>query len=437
MADHIAIVGGGFSGTMMAVQLLQAGAQKVTLIERAGAAGRGLAFGAADPIHLLNVRAGNMSAWPDRPGHFVEWLGERGDSTAFAARRDFGRYVEEQLEAAEAGAPNRLTRVRGDAVNLVERPDGVTVVLADSGAIHADAAVLAIGNLPPPPPGRQLASLPAGLWVADPWSGDVAAGLSDEDKVLVIGTGLTMVDITLLLEERGFRGPILALSRRGLIPQAHADGPHAEKREDVPGTTASWLLRDIRARGEAIGWRHAVDQLRPLTQGLWRSAGDAERRRFLRHLRPWWDIHRHRIAPSVAGRIQAMIERGQLRVAAGKIASVEPEGGRAAVSWRPRGSDRLERIEVARIINCTGPEADLPRSPEPLLKALFERGAIRPGPVGLGIDVDDHMRVLNRDGAPDPRLYAVGPITRGLLWEIVAVPDIRGQVADLAARLTG
>lgn len=435
MADHVAIVGGGFSGTMLAAQLLRAGMQRVTLIERAGAAGRGLAFGAADPIHLLNVRAGNMSAWPDRPGHFVEWLAERGDATAFAARRDFGAYVEAQLAAAETEWPGRLTRVRGDAVDLMEQGDGVTIELAEGAPIEADAAVLAIGNLPPPPPGRQLAALPSGLWVADPWSGDIAAGLGDDDQVLVIGTGLTMVDVVLLLEERGFKGPIQALSRRGLIPQAHADGPHAGKREDMPGTTASRLLRDVRSRGEQIGWRHAVDQLRPFTQTMWQSASDAERRRFLRHLRPWWDIHRHRIAPSVAARIQAMIDRGQLRVAAGKIASVEAQGEQAAVHWRPRGSEAVERIDVARIINCTGPEADLPRSPESLLKALFERGAIRPGPVGLGIDVDGRMRVLKADGAPDPRLCAVGPITRGLLWEIVAVPDIRGQVADLAARL--
>ncbi len=420
---------------MMAVQLLRAGTKRVTLIERAGAAGRGLAFGAADPIHLLNVRAGNMSAWPNRPGHFAEWLGERGDAASFAARRDFGAYVEEQLAAAEAEGPGRLERVRDNAVDLVGHGGGVTVVLADGGAVEADAAVLAIGNLPPPPPGRQLAALPPGLWVADPWAGDVAAGLSDDDNVLVIGTGLTMVDVVALLEERGFKGPILALSRRGLIPQAHADGGHPEKRLDAPGTRASSLLRDIRARGEEIGWRHAVDQLRPFTQTLWKSASDAERRRFLRHLRPWWDIHRHRIAQRVSTRIQAMIDRGQLRVEAGKIASVEAQGACAAVTWRARGGDQVERIEVARIINCTGPEADLPRSPEPLLKALFERGAIRPGPIGLGIDVDDEMRVRNATGEPDPRLYAVGPITRGLLWEIVAVPDIRGQVAEVAARL--
>lgn len=437
MADHVAIVGGGFSGTMTAAQLLRAGVKRVTLIERSGEAGRGLAFGAADPIHLLNVRAGNMSAWPDRPGHFAEWLGERGDATTFAARRNFGAYIEEQLAAAEAERPGRLARVRADAVDLVERADGVSVSLANGGTIEADAAVLAIGNLPPPPPGRQLAALPPGLWVADPWTGDVAAGLGDDDAVLVIGTGLTMVDIVLLLEERGFTGRILALSRRGLIPQAHADGSHPEARSDRPTTIASHLLRDIRARGEAIGWRHAVDQLRPFTQAMWKGASDDQRRRFLRHLRPWWDIHRHRIAPGVAGRIRAMIDRGQLRVAAGKIASVEAFGEQAAVEWRPRGSEAVERFEAARIINCTGPEADLPRSPEPLLKALFERGAIRPGPVGLGIDVDDQMRVLNAHGAPDPRLYAVGPITRGLLWEIVAVPDIRGQVADVAARLAG
>jgi uncharacterized NAD(P)/FAD-binding protein YdhS len=244
-----------------------------------------------------------------------------------------------------------------------------------------------------------------------------------------------MVDMVLLLEARGFKGPILALSRRGLVPQAHADGAAPEKRTEPPVSLSSSLVREVRGRGEAIGWRHAVDELRPFTQDLWRLASMAQRGRFLRHLRPWWDIHRHRIAPEVAARIQAMIDSKQLRVAAGRLASVEPVGTGAAITWRPRGSEIIQRTEVARIVNCTGPEADLPRSPEPLLRALLQRGAIRPGPNGLGLDVDAEMRVIGVSGAADPRLFAVGPITRGVLWEIVAVPDIRGQVAEVADRL--
>lgn len=437
MAEHVAIVGGGFSGTMLAVQLLRAGA-RVSLIERARAAGLGLAFGAADPVHLLNVRAGNMSAYPDEPAHFAGWLEARGigDAATFAPRTVFGDYLREQLAGAETAHPGRLRHVAGDAVDLSVGESGVTVTLAEGGAIDADAGVLAIGNLPPPPPGRGLGALPPSVWIADPWAVDVANGLGPADAVLVIGTGLTMVDTVLTLEKNGFTGSILALSRRGLIPQAHAAGAPPERREDAPAGLTSRLVGEVRARGAAIGWRHAVDELRPFSQSVWREASLAERGRFMRHLRPWWDIHRHRIAPEVAARIEAMIARGQLRVAAGKIVSVDPGETGARVEWRPRGEDRAERAEVARIINCTGPEGDLPRSPEPLLRGLLARGTIRPGPNGLGIDVDPDMRALDGSGAAQRRLWAVGPMTRGALWEIVAVPDIRAQVREVAGRIT-
>lgn len=436
MADHVAIVGGGFSGTMLAAQLARAGASRVTLIERCKEPGRGLAYGAADPIHLLNVRSANMSAWPDEPDHFVRWLEARGATAAaagFAPRRLFGTYVQEQL-AETAG---KVEVLKADAEDLDVFATGVRTRLTDGRSVDADAAVLAIGNLPPPaPPGIDPSRLQPGSFFGDPWQAGVAEGLGPDDAVLVIGTGLTMVDMVLLLDERGFAGPILAVSRRGLTPRAHSAGPPpADRRQQAPGTNPSALLREVRARGEAVGWRHAVDELRPFTQQMWRDAPVDHRRQFLRHLRPWWDVHRHRIAPEVHARVTAMIERGQLQVAAGKLMGGETLDRAASVRWRPRGSDEVETFSAARIINCTGPEGDLPRSPEPLLRDLLEKGAIRPGPVGIGVDVDPEMRVIDAGGSADPRLFAVGPLTRGALWEIVAVPDIRVQVQKLARTL--
>jgi uncharacterized NAD(P)/FAD-binding protein YdhS len=437
---HVAIVGGGFSGTMLAVQLLRRGA-RVTLIERARPPGRGLAYGAADPIHLLNVRAGNMSAYPDDPGHFARWLaggGVENSAPTFAPRRLYGDYVEEQLAGALAQAPGRFRHVAAAAVDVETGPGGAAVKLADGGSVEADAAILAIGNLPPPPPpGIDPATLPPGLYWGDPWAAGAIDGLVEEDVVLVIGTGLTMVDIVLLLDARGFRGRILALSRRGLVPLPHRDEPPAaDRREEAPAALDSALVREVRRRGEALGWRHSVDELRPFTQQLWRRADLKQRRRFIRHLRPWWDIHRHRIAPQVHERIRALIDAGQLHVGAGKLIEARAVEGGAAVRWRPRGAQAPERALVTRIINCTGPEGDLARSREPLLRSLLERGSIRPGPIGLGVDADDDARVLGGDGSPNPRLYALGPLTRGLWWEIIAVPDIRGQVAQVAQTLT-
>ena len=438
MTKHVAIVGGGFSGTMLAVQLLRQGDSRVTLIERSGTPGRGLAYGAAHPTHLLNVRAGSMSAYPDDAGHFARWLEARGvadAATSFAPRVVFAEYVQEQLSEAAAGG--RLETIRADVADLEVTTTGFSIALDDGRRIEADSAALAIGNSPPKPP-RMLAdaALPADRFFADPWAEGVADGLGPDDNVLVIGTGLTMVDIVLLLERKGFTGPILAMSRRGLIPRAHASGPPPEPRADVPTTVASKLLREVRSQGEAGNWRQAIDSLRPVTQGLWQAATPNVRGRFLRHLRPWWDVHRHRIAPEIHARIQAMIDSGQLTVAAGKVASVENRPDGVAVTWRPRGADRSEQFTVARIINCTGPEADLRGSADPLLRTLAERGLIRPDPNGIGVDVDRDSRVIVDDGQPVEGLYAVGPITRGAFWEIVAVPDIRGQVSDVAKRVS-
>ncbi len=438
MTGHVAIIGGGFSGTMLAVQLLRRGDTRVTLIEPSGKPGRGLAYGAAHAIHLLNVRAGGMSAYPDDPGHFARWLEARGggDAATFAPRLLYAEYVQEQLREAVAGAAGKLTLIEDAASDVAATAAGATISLVGGGRVEADAAALAVGNSPPKPP-RMLAEagLPPERFFADPWLPGAADGLASDDQVLVIGTGLTMVDLVLLLDQRGFTGPILAVSRRGLLPRAHAAGPPPQPRSEVPTTIASALLREVRDQGKSAGWRQAVDALRPVTQDLWRTATPDVRGRFLRHLRPWWDVHRHRIAPEIHDRLQAMMDSGQLRVAAGKLASAENRPDGVDVAWRARGAAEVEHVTVARIVNCTGPEADLRGSSDPLLRALVQAGTIRPDPLGIGIDVDSESRVIAADGQAQQRLFAVGPITRGTFWEIVAVPDIRTQVAGVASRL--
>jgi uncharacterized NAD(P)/FAD-binding protein YdhS len=426
-AARVAVVGGGFSGALQALQLAASGVP-ATLIERDGAPGRGVAYGTRLPEHLLNVPAARMSAFPDRPDHFADWFAQHGGAPHdFAPRRLYGAYVEELL--AEAGDAAEI--VHGEAVDV---EPGERVRLADGRTIDADAVVLAVGNLPPARlRGLSEAEL-LGIYVADPWAGDFAEGLEDTDGVLLIGTGLTAVDAALTLDAKGFRGRILALSRRGLAPRAHAGmAPVPPLERDLPRSCAR-LARDVRAEAERIGWRAAVDQLRPVTQTLWAEADMAERRRFLRHLRPWWEVHRHRIAPSIAEKVAAMEAEGRLAFAAGRIISAAHDG---TVEWRPRGSTEAREFKARRIVNCTGPEPDISRAGEPLLDALIARGRIRPDPLRIGIDVDADLRTVGADGTPSETLYAVGPMTRGALWEIVAVPDIRGQVKALAERLAG
>lgn len=440
MIRHVAIVGGGFSGSLQAINLHRHHGPRATLIEHRSTAGEGLAYGAAHPAHVLNVRASNMSALPDEPDHFVRWLEARGvadASHAFVPRITYGAYLRELLEEAMREAAGAVEILHGQVVDIVR--NGVTrLLLADGRSIEADAAVLAVGNLPPHLPGALGADrLSPERYKGDPWAKDAAQGLQDEDEVLVIGTGLTMVDVALLLESNGFGGRITAISRRGLLPHAHSrSSPNWERINERPKGPATELVRQVRQRAREVGWHAAVDELRPFTQDIWRAASEAERERFLRHLRPWWDIHRHRIAPEVAARLRAMRERGQLVVAAGKPLAFAEGANGVEVSWRPRGARETERLHVSRIINCTGPQGDVLRTTDPLLRRLVDRGEIRPDAARLGIDVDRQGQVVRADGTSNDRLLALGPMTRGAYWEIVAVPDIRRQTWSLARRLS-
>ncbi|WP_294326638.1 FAD/NAD(P)-binding protein [uncultured Sphingomonas sp.] len=433
---HVAIIGAGFSGTLLAINLLRHDGPVATLIERGDAAGLGVAYGTRQSDHLLNVRAANMSAFPDRPDHFVRWLAERDTGAGgadFVPRALYGTYLRETLAAAQAVAPGRLTVVDGEAVGV----DGATVMLGDGRTVAADAVVLAVGNLAPQvPPGLAgIADRPA--YVGNPWAAGATAGLTDADTVLLIGTGLTMVDVALSLEAQGFGGRIVALSRRGLLPHRHAPAaPPEQPLTERPRPPLSVLVRSVRERGAAIGWRSAIDELRPFTQGIWAAADPVERRRFLRHLRPWWDIHRHRLAPAVADRIDAMVASGQLTLLAGKSCDAHEAEGGIAVEWRPRGEDTRQRIVATRVISCIGPQGDVARTDDPLLSRLVADGRIRPDHEHLGIDVEVTGRVLHDDGESDDRLFAIGPMTRGAFWEIVAVPDLRRQVWDVARYLS-
>ncbi|WP_324751292.1 FAD/NAD(P)-binding protein [Sphingomonas sp. LY54] len=437
---HVAIVGGGFSGTLQAVNILRHAGPRVTLIERRPVVGRGTAYSAAHEDHLLNVRAGNMSAFPDDPRHFVRWLERRelGGAADFISRRTYGTYLGDILDDALATCGGRLTVVRDEVTDVTFAADGATVTLAEGAPLRADKVVLSVGNLPPhEPPPLRAAGLGPDVYAADPWSDRVVEGLDDADEVLVLGTGLTMIDVALLLDSHGFRGRTLALSRRGLLPRSHvAPAGPASSLAERPAVSGSDLVHCVRARADQVGWRAAVDELRPYTQGMWLNASEAERARFLRHLRPWWDVHRHRIAPRVAERIETMRADGRLRDVAGKILRVEAVDGGAEVVWRPRGQEQAETLRVRRIVNCTGPQGDLLRTDEPLLRSLLERGLIRPDAQHLGIEVNQQAEAVAADGTAQKRLLAIGPMTRGAFWEIVAVPDIRVQSWALARRLS-
>jgi len=442
----IVIVGGGFSGSLLALHLLGKlrAAANIHLIERGPTFGRGLAYSTRLPEHLLNVRAGNMSAYPDRPTHFQDWLaretGKPSDPFSFAPRWIYGDYLQEELRAAaqSASAAGRFDLVQDEVVGVRRAQGRLRVQLAIGRALDADLVVLATGHgaaTAPVGARARFASDPS--YIVNPWAPGALDAVSRDDPILLLGTGLTAVDVIASLDGRGHRGRVLALSRRGLLPHRHArfSGDPIQW-TPVAGETLSRSLQRFRREADRVSdWRRAFDGLRNVTQDLWRGLDDAQRRRFLRHLRPWWDIHRHRMAPDIADRIAAHLGDARLRVAAGRLAELHWEAGGVTAVWRPRGQ-RTRVAERARwVINCTGAEGDPNQSHNPLVKDLITTGLAHADPLKLGLEADDDGRLIGADGAPQSDLLGIGPIIRGGLWEVVAVPDIRIAAERLAIRV--
>ncbi len=454
MTTTIAIIGAGFSGTLLSLHLLRRcpAAVRVVLIERNPQFGRGLAFSSGNPSHLLNVPAGRMSAFHDRPNDFLDWLrtqelpeGEVAPTErCFVPRRQFGAYVRSLLNAEmkRGESADRLDLVRGDVCGIDTNGPRLTVALERDRTVTCDLAVLAVGNFPPEAPRVADPSFyDSPLFRPDPWAPDAVTGLDPDAPVLLIGTGLTMVDTVISLLDCKHRGPIHALSRRGLLPRRHPGAVPALPADPVGyPTSLTALTRRLRREAtqatEAGGsWHAAVDALRPFTTDVWQALPPAERARFLRHARPWWDVHRHRAAAPVADRIEATRAAGQLRIHVGRIQRYVEAEGQVTVEYQARRTRQAESLSVARVINCAGPGCDFDRIAHPLVRSLLAEGTVRPDPMRLGLDVTAACALLDRGGAISRRLFAVGPITKGAFWEMTAVPDIRRQCEVLAAHL--
>ena len=438
---HAIIIGGGASGVLLAYQLLQRSTPdfRITLIEKRPEVGRGLAYHTGNPEHVLNVRVANMSALPDEPDHFWRWLTSREgvpppcpDPYCFVPRRIYGDYIADLLMTSKGRSTHRLSIVQGTCVDVSEGPGEVTVRLEDGRFYVGDIAVLATGH--------DVRSCSPGY--ADPWVLPSSAGIDPDATILILGTGLTMVDYVQSVIQDGHRGPIVAVSRRGLLTKPHRRvDPIRIEEADVPfGAGISHLLRWFRGRvgahvAKGGDWSSVIDGLRPYTQRLWRELPPASKRRFLEHARAWWDVHRHRMAPEVEARIMDVLCAGRLTVMAAKVAGIEPNEAGARVRYRRRGQSEVLSMQVGAIVDCTGIVKDPLASANPAVRSLFERGLARVDPLHIGIETAADGAIVNQDGAPSRRLFAVGPLTRAAFWEIIAIPDIRNQCAELAAKL--
>lgn len=452
---RVVVIGAGASGSLTALHLARTAARRdtqldVVLLDPALHRARGTAFGTSDPQHLLNVPAGGMSALPEDPGHFVAWRARQHpelmtEPGAFAPRVDWGRYLDETLTHAFRHNPRvslRHLRVRAAGLRC---DDSTVVVTTDDGQVVAgDAVVLATGERPPGFAWAPEVLQRSAFFVPDPWApGAVDVVRRDQagpGTVLLVGTGLTMVDVVLSLtgpDQRPDRR-IHAVSRHGELPERHADelqlaaipeiDDWGDRLEDYRTRAAAHIAGVQHATGD---WRPAVDGLRTVVQPLWQRLGDEDRAEFLREDASAWGRLRHRMPPGSADVVAGLEESGTLTRTAGEVADAEPLTGGGLRVTLTDGSVH----EVGWVVNCTGTSSVVRPGTDPLVDDLLAPRAgvslARLSTAGLGFSTRSG-RLIDSVGSTRAPIWTLGSVRRGELFESTSVPEIRSQAAHVA-----
>ena len=453
---HVVIIGGGFSGCLTAINLsrLSNGPLKITIINDGYPLGRGIAYSTGNGSHLLNVVARNMSALADQPAHFVEWLRTRSEYRTepverlrerFVPRRVYGDYLHSLLFAQTAAAAEKGIQIETIAAQVTDVGPafgGASVALSNGQFINAHRVVLATGNQPPA--NLKLDGLdPAHpRYFQNPWQ-DWENKLPDRrENVILIGTGLTTVDVFLSLMDLDWKGRIFAVSRNGLLPLSHFKG--VEHPDLITSQSEPISLADMyrlfkkhfrRARAMGVNPVILIDKLRPVTQHLWQNFSLQEKKRFNRHLRTRWNVARHRIAQSIHQKISAAVAGQQVEIIRGRMTKLATVGDRFELTLKSGAAS--QKIQGGALINCTGPRERFSDSPSELYRNLITRGLVQPDEMDMGIKVTPDFAVVGRDHQAAGHLFALGPVLKGTLWESIAVPELRSQtfrVAEILAK---
>lgn len=451
----IAIVGAGFSGTSLAIHLARqpwSAPTRILLIDPRPEPGDGVAYATRDYPYPLNVAAGQMSLDSTQPRDFLDYVQTQGIHAGagdYLPRQVFGEYLRARLDAARHAAPAHVTCAhrQASALQLRRAHDASWELWLDDGSnVRADEVVLALGNAPPTELHVLRGIAHTDRFIRDPWSIGALAG-QELESVLLVGSGLTMIDAALRLAAiRPRVRHVHVLSRHGWLPQSQATASAPPIKPDVAGALAqsrgnirqiTHALRTLAREVHAAGgdWREVLALARQHLPTAWRELPDIERARFLRHVRSLWDVHRHRVPAGPLGAVHSLARLGVLHVHAGRLEEANAGDDAVEVIWRPRGALKTRAWLVDRVINCTGPDPCVKRSQDPLVCSLLANGLIRCDSQSLGIDVAVDGRVISRDGAPVDSLYYIGPWLRARDWEATAVPELREHAARLARQL--
>jgi len=453
----IVIVGGGFTGTMTLANLLRSGSQAelplhIVMIDRQPAFGEGIAYRTNDPRHLLNVPAGRMSAWPDRPDDFLSFAQAKDPSVRsgdFLPRRAYGQYIRQTLrELAESSGDQLSAEVLHDEATCLTptNASGWSVQTSAGRIIQADLAVITIGHRPPDDPlaGRWIG--PRHRFIADPWAALVLSQIGPDEPVLLLGGGLTAVDAILTLNRSDRAAPLIVVSRRGLMPMSHSREP--KPAADVSELVARWLdpptrltirqllstLRGQIASAEKAGidWRQVIDGLRPTIPKIWERLSMSERKRFLCRVRSFWEVHRHRMSPDVADAIDCLRRKRTLESISGALVSAAADADGVDVTLAFRDGSTKRTVRVSWVINCTGPGVHNRHTTHPILRPLLEAGVLCEDELHLGLRTDSIGRAIDSSGQSFPTLLVAGTLRKSTLWESTAVPELRQQAQAIA-----
>jgi uncharacterized NAD(P)/FAD-binding protein YdhS len=448
LGRRIGIIGGGASGTLVAANLLWKSRQPVEifLIDPSGSFGPGVPYRTENPMHRLNVPAARMSALDDNRDHFLEWMRQRDPETtgdAYPSRGIYGEYLKGLLAKAESERDpgTNLNRVTGTVTEVRPTDQGATLLLKDS-SIEVDHAVIATG----PIEGADPVTVPdelreRGIYVPNAWDEAAVLPARADAEVLIIGTGLTMVDAALTLST-GANGPrIRAVSRSGLVPKSHLTGLTLVEKPDlrldgpprIQHLMAAFSSEFARASQAGGGWRDAIDSLRLVTGEVWRELPTEDKQWFMTNLNRVWEVHRYRMAPEVGSRFDELLSAGRVTVSANRIGAIETAGSRARVSLVSEPG--TEVAEFDRVISACGAGTDVRRDAPAPIPGLIESGHLRPDDINLGLDVDRDGAAIERSGRRSDLFSTLGSLRRGVEWETIGMIKLRWQSAAIADRL--
>jgi uncharacterized NAD(P)/FAD-binding protein YdhS len=448
----VVIVGGGFSGAAVAFHLARTETPaEILVFEPRGRLGGGLAYGGDDPIHRVNVPANRMSLLPDDGDHFLRWLQNSGalinDAEAHAGgevyprRREFGRYVAETIGPHVASGTVR--HLRDGVASLQKTAEGWRVLTAGGERFGADVAVIATTHPAPSPPPQLKPFLGDSRLIADPLIDNVVKEVGRDERVLIVGAGLTAADLVAALDAQAHRGPIAMISRRGLRAHGRSLTSFAPEGDflDPPARAATALLARVRAEietAEASGgsWQSAIEGVRNQGQDIWRALDPAARRRIVRHLRPYWDAHRFRAAPQIESIAERKLKDGSLRVKRARLGAVSRNPAGFDVELRDVRARRSETQSFERIIVAVGPtHRDNLRS-KPFLAELDQARAVTLDATELGLWTSEQGQAIGADGVADPTLFVAGPLARGTFGELMGLPQVSTYAQFVAERIT-